>query len=146
VCGCCGSHFGEGDDIWRVGVTLPGFHGWATHIAPMCEDCRPERPRVDEKWYWGEPERCEGCNRWVWNREYGRDVWQRKHTYCSSACERKAVLKARREIRAIARQKVCATCGEPFQGTRSDAEYCSSACRQKAYRMRKKGENKAEKS
>jgi hypothetical protein len=35
------------------------------------------------------------------------------------------------------REPACATCGEPFDPTRSDQRYCSSACKQRAYRCRK---------
>jgi regulatory GntR family protein len=35
------------------------------------------------------------------------------------------------------RTQTCASCGQPFAVTRSDARYCSPACRQRSYRQRR---------
>lgn len=39
---------------------------------------------------------------------------------------------------AVAREKVCEVCEEPFTATRRDAKTCSPACKQKAYRERRR--------
>jgi predicted nucleic acid-binding Zn ribbon protein len=55
---------------------------------------------------------------------------------CSETCDRKAASEARRKRRAWRRgKKICQTCGERFEPTRTDAKYCSAACRQRAYRV-----------
>jgi hypothetical protein len=120
--------------VWRARFGLgPAVfsHGWSWAIAPICGDCaHSARYPWELKEYRG-PRPCEGCGRAV-HELYDRR--RHKHTFCSNAC---ATIAARLKHSELCDTRPCATCGEVFEPTRTDAKFCSGACRQLAYRRRK---------
>jgi hypothetical protein len=126
-CAKCGRALAPGEPVWRFRMTHYALFGWSHTVAPLCEQCKGGR------WYRGAKE-CEGCGRPVHNQ---MDRVQRGRTLCSSACRIKAVSAAARSYRRHARgTKVCDSCAETFEPSRTDARFCSIACKQRAYRKR----------
>lgn len=135
-CGICGKPFRPGEVIWRGSTTMSFRGGQRRTLVPMCDACRS---KVKDQWWdhrWLETEPCESCGRTV--RNLKSPLTHRRYVTCSEECRLKVQKLRESERRALDRLKVCGTCREPFEATRSDARYCSSACRQKAYRRRTK--------
>jgi hypothetical protein len=137
MCGLCGKPFAAGEVIWRGTAPSPSSSGIRPTLAPMCDLCRCKGKNQGFDYLWAEAEACERCGRPVRNLKV--PITNRRYVTCSEDC-RRSVQKARAsDLRALARLKVCATCREPFEGSRSDSRYCSPGCRQKAYRKRATG-------
>ncbi len=138
MCGVCGKPFGAGEVIWRGAAPAPPASERRPDLVPMCDSCRYKAKDGGFDSIWAEPEPCEACGRPV--RNLRKRPARRRYITCSERCRRRVQKARESDFRALARLKVCATCRDPFEGSRSDARYCSPACRQKAYRQRgKKG-------
>jgi len=134
TCGLCGKAFGAGAVMWRGETTASRDPGAPPFLVPMCDQCRSRDPALAWDAEWTDPEPCESCGRPVRNRKLLSP--RRRYVTCSEACRLRVQRSRESERRALARLKVCATCHEPFEASRSDARYCSPPCRQKAYRGR----------
>ena len=138
----CGHVFSDTDWVWRTRVKQgKGFFsgtGWT--VAPLCDDCRPDRPDPwsGESWRWDyDAQLCDTCSRPIVN-QITRQV--RRHIFCSQRCERTyySERRTRRRRERADLGKACVGCGTAFTASRSDTAYCSNACRQRTYRIRKK--------
>jgi hypothetical protein len=138
TCGLCGKAFGAGAVMWRGETTVSRDPGAYPFLVPMCDQCRSRDPALAWDAEWTDPEPCESCGRPVRNRKPLSP--RRRYVTCSEACRLRVQRSRESERRALARLKVCATCHEPFEASRSDAKYCSAPCRQKAYRRRRRKE------
>ena len=125
ICYQCGHVYEPAEPIYYVRVYC---YVWATKpfvIVTYCGRCAPQYDCHEQP--------CDVCRRPVHRLlEYSHG----RHCFCSAVCRRSYYGSLQRDRRQKANNRECATCGETFQGTRSDSRYCSSACRQRAYRHR----------
>jgi hypothetical protein len=103
-------------------TTGPVDIGGGARPGPRCETCRLSRKFPNWSFI-----TCWRCGRTV----YYCGPWPGR--YCTAEC-RRAVRQQRRRQRPATAD--CASCGQPYTPSRSDAAYCSPACRQRAYRQR----------
>jgi hypothetical protein len=137
-CARCGRKLAPDAPVWRERVFLgpgrPARRGVAAGvrhtIAPVCERCSKLSPRLVFGFLPEQP--CVTCGRPVHDED---TMVARRWTVCCERCARAARVIAARHQRSDKRgTRTCATCGEVFEPTRSDAKFCSSAHRQQAYR------------
>lgn len=144
VCGKCGQQIGPQDTVY-IGVVWAGytlFGSFTRHYGPLCEDYAPKYlKRGHDPFAFREAvaDPCDSCSRQVVRHLTGRDFY-RRHVFCSERCRWTLYNRERDRRAAVAREKICESCGEKFSTTRSDAKTCSPACRQRAYRDRKEEE------
>jgi hypothetical protein len=121
-CGHCGDAIPDDQPVhlW----TFSQFAGWDrwSARAPVCTSWWPRRK-------WTPPDPCVVCGRSVMHAL----PWTGHVVVCSARC---ADERYNGQHRQIAEPRPCASCGEVFTPSRSDALRCSAACRQRAYRRR----------
>jgi hypothetical protein len=158
ICAACGRTLDHGEPVWMARLYC-GI-GWSATFSgtrevwwrlPVGAECVPHAVGPFESADTGGPspfrssaERCAGCARPIYYPEEPFRLFpspfDRRWAHCSQRCAWTARNRVRSELRAEARRRDCAVCGERFQPARSDAVTCSSACRQRAYRRRRQQE------
>jgi hypothetical protein len=130
ICGACGRRLTLQETVWRLRLpagTSPVSRRDVTWVAPACAACLPSA-----RWATVPRRPCEGCGRRV------VDCCRSRSRRITSCCERRRRRAWNRRRITKRREVVCASCGQRFRPSRTDAWYCSGPCRQKAWRARRR--------